>query len=100
VSAQADTRQNARQARFQSPGLTRKPKIKIFDMPKSLLFNLFGWGKMPAALKAEIEREGLVLFDEGVAGSQTMRNFHRHKQLVAKAVFVGSVAISQRRCWL
>lgn len=44
-------------------------------MSKSLLYRLFGIGKIPAQYQAALASEGVVLSDEGVKGSVTYRNF-------------------------
>ena len=44
-------------------------------MAKSLLYRLFGAGKIPAPLMSQLNAEGIILFDEGVKGSVTYRNF-------------------------
>jgi|SRR5450432_1004568 hypothetical protein len=46
-------------------------------MTKSLLYRLFGIGKIPVQLKAQMEIEGIRLQDEGIPGSVTYRNFRR-----------------------
>ncbi|MEK7857371.1 MAG: hypothetical protein AAB288_14870 [Acidobacteriota bacterium] len=44
-------------------------------MAKTFLYRFFGIGKMPAALVADFQREGLVLMDEGIRGTVTYHNF-------------------------
>ena len=44
-------------------------------MTKSLLYRLFGAGKIPEQLAAQLKGEGIVLLDEGVKGSVTYRDF-------------------------
>ncbi len=44
-------------------------------MSKSLLFRLFRLGKIPKQLLATLERESILLLEEGVRGSLTYRNF-------------------------
>lgn len=44
-------------------------------MKKTLLYRLFGIGKIPAQYRAALESEGVVLSDEGIKGSVTYRNF-------------------------
>jgi hypothetical protein len=46
-------------------------------MSKTWAYKLFGVGKIPAQLKAQLEREGVLLQEEGISGSTTYRNFHR-----------------------
>ena len=44
-------------------------------MSRSLLYRLFGLGKIPAPLRARLETEGVLFIEEGVRGSATFRNF-------------------------
>lgn len=44
-------------------------------MAKSLFYRLFGVGKMPAPLVAQLKAEGLLLSDEGIKGSVTYLDF-------------------------
>lgn len=44
-------------------------------MAKTFLFRIFGIGKMPDKFRAEAEREGIVLSDEGIRGTVTLINF-------------------------
>lgn len=44
-------------------------------MSKSLLYRLFGLGKIPEGLRARLESEGVLFMEEGVRGSTTYRNF-------------------------
>lgn len=44
-------------------------------MTKTLLYRLFGVGKIPEHLAATLKREGILLLDEGIRGSATYHNF-------------------------
>ena len=44
-------------------------------MSKTLLYRLFGLGRVPTAALPALEREGIVLKDEGVSGSITFKRF-------------------------
>lgn len=44
-------------------------------MAKTLLFRLFGIGKLPAALVAEFTSEGIVFSDMGIRATVTYKNF-------------------------
>src|SRR5438552_9871928 len=44
-------------------------------MAHTLLYRLFGVGRIPRPWRTTIESEGLVLLDEGIAGSVTYRDF-------------------------
>ena len=46
-------------------------------MAKSLLYRLFGIGKLPEPLMSQLKNEGIILLDEAVKGSVTYRDFHR-----------------------
>jgi hypothetical protein len=52
-------------------------------MKKTLLYRLFGFGKIPAPYRAALESEGVLLSDEGIKGTVTYRNF-RAPQRYAK----------------
>lgn len=44
-------------------------------MSKSFLYHFFGIGKIPKQFQAELQREGVILSDEGIKGSVTYINF-------------------------
>jgi hypothetical protein len=44
-------------------------------MSKSILYRLFGIGKIPAQYQTALTGEGVILSDEGIKGSVTYRNF-------------------------
>ena len=44
-------------------------------MTKSLLYRLFGVGKIPESLAAQLKGEGMLLSDEGIKGSVTYIDF-------------------------
>jgi hypothetical protein len=44
-------------------------------MTKSLLYRLFGAGKIPEHLAAELKGEGILLLDEGIKGTVTYIDF-------------------------
>ena len=68
-------------------------------MPKSLLYRLFGAGKIPAPLMSELNAEGIVVFDEGVKGSVTYRNFSAPGKRFSwrRQGFSGSIALTKLR---
>ena len=68
-------------------------------MAKSLLYRLFGAGKIPAPLMSELTSEGIVLFDEGVKGSVTYRNFRAPGRASSwrRQLFAGSIALTKLR---
>ena len=44
-------------------------------MAKSLFYRLFGAGKIPAQMAAQLKGEGILLLDEGIKGSVTYLDF-------------------------
>lgn len=44
-------------------------------MKKTLLYRLFGIGKIPEQHRIALQNEGVLLSDEGIGGSVTYRNF-------------------------
>ena len=44
-------------------------------MAKSFLYRLFGLGKIPVALRATLDSEGVLALDEGIKGSLTYLDF-------------------------
>lgn len=44
-------------------------------MRKTLLYKLFGFGKIPAGYDSALRAEGIILADEGIKGTSTFRNF-------------------------
>lgn len=44
-------------------------------MAKALFYRLFGIGKFPEQMAAQLKSEGILLLDEGVKSSTTYRNF-------------------------
>ncbi len=44
-------------------------------MSKTFLYRFFGFGKLPAEYVAALEKEGIILLDEGIRGTVTYRNF-------------------------
>lgn len=44
-------------------------------MSKTFLYRFFGIGGIPTNYRSEMEREGIVLFDEGIRGTVTYINF-------------------------
>jgi hypothetical protein len=68
-------------------------------MAKSLLFRLFGAGKIPGPIMSELKAEGIVVFDEGVKGSVTYRNFRAPGKAFSwkRQGFAGSIAVTKLR---
>lgn len=68
-------------------------------MSKSILYHLFGLGKRPPNLVAELRAEGTLFSDEGVRGSVTYKNFRSPERYSSwrRQGFVGSLALSKAR---
>jgi hypothetical protein len=68
-------------------------------MARTLLYRLFGVGKIPAQWRATIESEGIVLIDEGIGGSVTYRDFRApgRRSSWRKVAFSGSIALTKTR---
>jgi hypothetical protein len=68
-------------------------------MAKSLMFWLFGLGRVPARVRPEIEREGVELLDEGLSGTVTLRHFRspRRRASFRRNWFCGSLVVTGQR---
>ena len=68
-------------------------------MPKSVLYRLFGLGKIPKLLNDTLHIEGIVIADEGVPGSVTYRDFRAPGKYSSwrKQAFIGSVIVTNVR---
>ncbi len=68
-------------------------------MRKSLLYSLFGLGKLPKKVAASFESEGIVLRDEGVPGTITLEHFRAPGKYTShmKSRFSGSLVITEAR---
>ena len=68
---------------------------------KTLLYRLFGWGKIPKRLRPVLEGEGIALVDEGIGGSVTMRNFRAPGRRYSwrRTWFSGSLVLTEKRFW-
>jgi hypothetical protein len=68
-------------------------------MAHTLLYRLFGVGRISAQWRTMLESEGLVLVDEGIAGSVTYRDFRAPGKRSAwrKVAFSGSIALTKIR---
>jgi len=68
-------------------------------MPKSLLYRLFGVGRIPKLLGDRLRMEGVVVSDEGIGGSVTYRDFRapgRYSSYRIQA-FIGSIVVTNIR---
>jgi hypothetical protein len=68
-------------------------------MAKTLLYRLFGVGKIPAQWRTTIESEGVVLIDEGIGGTVTYRDFRSPGRRASwkKSAFSGAIALTRKR---
>ena len=68
-------------------------------MAKSLLYRLFGVGRIPKLLGDRLRMEGVVVADEGIGGSVTYRDFRAPGRYSSyrKQAFVGSLVVTNIR---
>jgi hypothetical protein len=68
-------------------------------MIKTLLHRLFGVGRIPGRFRTALETEGVVVVDEGIAGSVTYRHFRvpGRRFRFRRTWFTGSVIVTQKR---
>lgn len=68
-------------------------------MAKTLLYRLFGVGKVPAQLSAELKSENVILLDEGIPGSVTYLDFRApgRRSSWRRQWFTGAIALTQTR---
>ena len=66
---------------------------------KSLLYRLFKLGRIPAAQRAVLEREGIILAEEGLSGVVIFKNFRApgRRYSYRRAGFSGSLVITRLR---
>lgn len=66
-------------------------------MNKTLLYRLFGFGKIPQDAMDQLQREGVVLQDEGIGGSVTFKRFRAPGRYYGwkRSWFSGSVVLTQ-----
>jgi hypothetical protein len=66
---------------------------------KTFLYRLFGFGKIPKRVLPTLEREGIVLLDEGISGWVTFRNFRAPGRRYSRrrSWFTGSLVITGNR---
>lgn len=68
-------------------------------MTKSLLYRLFGVGKVPEHLAARLRAEGILLLDEGIKGSVTYLNFRSPARYASwkRQWYTASIALTKTR---
>jgi len=67
-------------------------------MAKSILYHLFGFGKIPRRYRSDIEKEGVLLQDEGLAMVVRYRNFRAPNVYYGRKIslVVGSVVLTRK----
>ena len=68
-------------------------------MGKTLLYRLFGLGRIPRRMRPVLEQEGIVLLEEGIGGSVTFRNFRApgRRYSLRRSWFSGSLVVTRKR---
>jgi len=68
-------------------------------MGKTFLYRFFGKGKLPQHMASLLEREEIVLCDEGIGGSVTYRNFRAPGRFYGwrREWFTGSAVLTRAR---
>ena len=68
-------------------------------MKKTLLYRLFGTGRLPQPVRPILEAETILLVDEGIGGTITFRDFRapRKRYRWRRTWFSGSIAITSER---
>lgn len=68
-------------------------------MAKSLLYRLFGIGRIPYPLRSQLQTEGITVLDEAVKGSVTYRDFRApgKRDLKRRQWYVASIALTRVR---
>lgn len=66
-------------------------------MSKTLLYRMFGVGKIPKDALAQIHKEGVVLEEEGIGGSVTYRKFRAPGKYygLRRSWFSGSIVLTR-----
>jgi len=68
-------------------------------MSQTILYRLFGLGRLPRPMVPVLEREGIVLRDEGIGGSITFRKFRApgRRSRYRRNWFSGSLVVTELR---
>ncbi len=67
-------------------------------MKKTLLHRFFGWGRLPKRYAPTLYGEGIILLDEGIGGSVTLKKFKasgRHHSW-KRSWFTGCIVLTER----
>jgi hypothetical protein len=67
-------------------------------MSKTLLYELFGLGRIPKKYAFSLRQEGIVLMDQGIRGSVTYRQFRAPGRRYSwkKSAFIGSLVLTRQ----
>ncbi|MFC1683699.1 hypothetical protein ACFL0G_05805 [Candidatus Zixiibacteriota bacterium] len=67
-------------------------------MKKTLLHRLFGWGRIPKRYVSRLRDEGIILLDEGIGGSITLKQFRApgRYNYWKRSWFIGSIVLTDR----
>lgn len=67
-------------------------------MSKTLLHRLFGFGKIPRRYAPTLREEGIVLLDEGLGGTITLRKFRApgRRHSFERSWFTGCVVLTEK----
>jgi len=70
-------------------------------MSKTLLYRAFGIGKIPSKIRPDIEREGIVMIEEGIGGTVRFKNFRAPGKRYSHKIswFSGSIVLTNERLW-
>lgn len=70
-------------------------------MTKTFSYRLFGIGKIPEQLAAELDGEGILLLDEGIRGSATYIDFRAPGKASnwKRQWFTAAIALTRVRLW-
>jgi hypothetical protein len=68
-------------------------------MSKTILYRLFGLGKIPEHLAAQLKAEGILLLDEGIKGSVTYKDFRSPLRYAnwKRQWYTASIALTETR---
>lgn len=68
-------------------------------MSKTILYRLFGLGKIPEHLAAQLKAEGILLLDEGIKGSVTYKDFRSPSRYAnwKRQWYTASIALTETR---
>lgn len=67
-------------------------------MKKTLLHRTFGWGRIPKRYSSTLHDEGIILLDEGIGGSITLKKFKAPGRYHSwkRSWFTGCIVLTER----